>query len=189
MGEPWYALRTMETKILEEDLAGVPALSDEGDDVRTNVYEVGYHLLPTLSEEEVTVAVQGIMETLKGEGVTFVGDRFPSNIALAYTIAKRVNGKLTNFNAAYFGWMAFEAPREAIARVKIALDANPSILRSLIVVTDREAVAAALSGAVAGPSGSIDKPKREAEVGGEMSEVALDQALESIATEDAKVAE
>ncbi len=179
----------METKILEEDLEGVPTVTDDADDIRTNVYEVGYHLLPTLSEEEATASVQALMALLKGENVTFVGDRFPSKIALAYAIAKRVNGKLTNFDSAYFGWVAFEAPREAIARLKIALDANPSILRSLIVVTDREAVAAALSGAVVGPTGSIDKPKREAETGGEMSEVALDQALETIATEDAKVAE
>ncbi|MES2134648.1 MAG: 30S ribosomal protein S6 [Patescibacteria group bacterium] len=179
----------METKILEEDLEGVSTLVDDASDVRTNVYEIGYHLLPTLSEEEVTVAVQGIMDTLKAENVTFVGDRFPSKIALAYTIAKRVNGKLTNFDGAYFGWVAFEAPRDAIARLKTALDANVSVLRSLIVVTERDAVAAALSGAVVGPTGSIDKPKREVEVGGEMSEVALDEALKTIATEDAKVSE
>jgi len=179
----------METKILEEDLEGAAVVLDDIDETRTNVYEVGYHLLPTLSEEAVTPAVQELMSLIKAENGTFVGDRFPSKIPLAYAIAKRVNGKLTNFDSAYFGWVAFEAPREAIARLKVALDANPSILRSLIVVTDREAVAAALSGAVAGPTGVIEKPKREAEAGGEMSEVALDQALETIATEDAKVAE
>lgn len=179
----------METKILEEDLEGASVMVDDGDDTRVNVYEIGYHLLPTLSEEAAAAAVEELMALIKAENGSFVGDRFPSKIPLAYAIAKRVNGKLTNFDSAYFGWVAFEAPREAIARLKVALDGNPSILRSLIVVTDRDAVAAALSGAVVGPSGSIEKPKREAEAGGEMSEVALDQALETIATEDAKVAE
>ncbi len=179
----------METEILDAELGDVSTLLDDEGAARSNVYEIGYHLLPTLSEEEVTARVADIMDLLKKENAAFVGDRFPAKISLAYAIAKRVNGKLTNFDSAYFGWVAFEVPREAAARLKIALDADPSILRSLIVVTDRDAVAAAMSGAVAGPSGSIDKPKREAEVGGEMSEVALDQALETIVTEDAKVSE
>lgn len=179
----------METDILEAELDNTGLLDDAGDDVRTNVYEIGYHLLPTLSEEDVTAATQGIMDLLKTEGADFVGERFPSKIDLAYTIAKRVNGKLTNFDSAYFGWVAFEMSREAIARIKTALDGNVSVLRFLIVVTDRDAVAAAMSGAVAGPTGVIEKPKREAESGGEMSEVALDQALETIVSEDAKVAE
>jgi ribosomal protein S6 len=179
----------MENDILEAELESTGLLDDPSDETRTNVYEIGYHLLPTLSEEDVTSVTSGIMDLLKKEGADFVGDRFPSKIDLAYTIAKRVNGKLTNFDGAYFGWVAFEMSREAIARVKAALDANPSVLRFLIVTTDRDAVAAAMSGAVSGPSGIIEKPKREVESGGEMSEVALDQALETIVSEDAKVAE
>lgn len=179
----------METDILEAELNDTGVLDDTADDGRTNVYEIGYHLLPTLGEEEAVSTTAGIMDLLKAEGADFAGERLPSKIDLAYTIAKRVNGKLTNFSSAYFGWVAFEVSREAIQRVKTALDANPSVLRFLIVSTDRDAVAAAMSGAVAGPSGVIEKPKREAEAGGELSDAALDQALDTIVTEDAKISE
>lgn len=177
----------METEVNELEIG----TESDVNDVRTNVYEVGYHLLPTLSEEEVTSAVSGIMEAIKKEGGEFVGDRFPSSIDLAYTISKRVSGKLTNFDRAYFGWVAFEAPRKGIAKLKVMLDDHPSVLRSLIVITDKDAVASALSAVETpiGPTGSIDKPKREADGEGEVSEVALDEALEEIETEDAKVAE
>ena len=179
----------MNTDTMELDSADVGVVDTGGDESPTAVYEIGYHLLPTLSEEEVPKEVSKLMDVLKAENATFVGERFPSKIQLAYPMAKRVNSKRTNYDSAYFGWVAFEVPREAIVRLKPLLDGNQNILRYLIVVTDREAVAAALSGAVVTPTGSIEKPKRDAEAGGQMSEAALDKALEDIETEDAKTAE
>lgn len=174
--------------ILDVEQTGV--VDTGGDEPLISVYEIGYHLIPTLSEEDVQKAVSSLMELLKKEGAEFVGDRFPSKIELAYPISRRINTKRTTYDAAHFGWVAFEVKREAVERIKTALDGNESILRYLIVVTDRDAVAAALSGAVVpAPIGSIEKPKRNAEGTGEMSEAALDQALQTIATEDAKTAE
>jgi ribosomal protein S6 len=167
---------------------GLPAQAGE-DAARTGVYELGYHLIPTLAEEDVPEAVSKIMAFLKAENAAFVGERFPAKISLAYPIAKRINGKRNNFESAYFGWVAFEIPREASAKLKALLDQHPSVLRYLIVRTDREAVAAAMSGAVAEIKGDIGKPKRDAETGGELSEAALDQALKTMETEDAKAAE
>lgn len=179
----------METDVIDTDVGGAVLLDEEGDTARSSVYEIGYHLLPSLSEADVSAAVKGLTEILTKEHAVFVGERFPSKISLAYPIAKRVMGKNIRFDSAYFGWVAFEISREAVSRLKPILDAHPAILRYLIVVTDRDAVAAAMSGAVEAPRGDIGKPKREAEGGGEMSEAALDEALQTIATEDAKTTE
>ena len=176
---------------MEIDELAVGAVMDEPDEVISSVYEIGYHLVPTLTEEAVAAAVKDITELLKKNGAETVGDRFPVKIPLAYTIQKRVSAKILRFNEAYFGWVAFEMPRDAVAVVTAALDAHPSMLRYIVVTTDRDAVAASLSGAVAEVPviGNIEKPKREAEAGGEVSDVALNQALETMATEDAKVSE
>ncbi|MBI3573916.1 30S ribosomal protein S6 [Candidatus Kaiserbacteria bacterium] len=184
--------KNAETEI--DELASLEVMDDDGDDESSlAVYEIGYHLLPNLSEDAVTAAVKDIATLLEKNAATPIGDRVPSKIRLAYTITKRVNAKILHFNEAYFGWVAFEMSREAITRVKEALDAYSAILRYLIVRTSRDAVAVTLSGAVAtlvqAPQGDIGKPKREAEAGGEVSEVALDEALKTIATEDAKTAE
>ena len=176
-------------KMNEMDVEEVGVVDTGGDDTLSSVYEIGYHLLPVLSEEEVPGVVSKLLEALKGEGAEFIGERFPSKMQLAYPISKRVNSKKTNYNEAYFGWVAFEVTRDVIAKIKTMLDANLNVLRYLIVVTNREAIAAAMSGAVATPTGNIEKPKREAEMGGKMSEAALDEALQTMATEDAKVAE
>lgn len=178
-----------ETEI--DDLALGAVMDDTEDGSVSSVYEIGYHLIPTLSEEGVAAAVKDITELLKKNGAETVGDRFPVKIPLAYTIQKRIAAKIVRFDEAYFGWVAFEMPRDAVAVIKEALDAHPSMLRYIIIATDRDAVAAALSGAVVEVPvvGNIEKPKREAEAGGEVSDAALNQALETMATEDAKVAE
>jgi ribosomal protein S6 len=155
----------------------------------TAVYEVGYHLVPTVSEEEINTVVQGIIDSLKAESTDFVGERFPSKIQLAYPITKRVGDTRTPFETAYFGWIAFVAPTFSIARIKSFLDANPQILRYLIVKTSRDAVAAAMTGTVVTPTGTIEKPKRNLETGGELSEEALEEALKTIAKEDEKTSE
>lgn len=179
----------MDTKVVDTELEEVGAVDTGDDESVSSVYEIGYHLLPTLSEEEVPQVVSKLMDALKAEGAVFVGERFPSQIELAYPIAKRTNSKKTNYETAYFGWVAFEVSRDAILRIKPILDANQNVLRYLIVTTEKEAVLAAMSGAVSAPTGTIEKPKRAAEEGGEMSEVALDQALETIVAEDAKAAD
>lgn len=162
-----------------------------GDESPAAVYEIGYHLLPTLSEDEAKKAVSILMDVVKGAGGSFVGDRFPVKIELAYSIPKRVEGKNKMYNEAYFGWVAFESARDAVLGIKEAMDANANVLRYLITATDRDAVAASLSGATEMPSapaptGNIEKPKRVTEEGGVMSEAALDEALGAIASEDAK---
>ncbi|MBX9765377.1 30S ribosomal protein S6, partial [Patescibacteria group bacterium] len=120
----------MDTKAVDTELEEVGVVDTGGDDeVVSGVYEIGYHLLPTLSEEEVPQVVSKLMDALKAEGAVFVGERFPSLIELAYPIAKRTNSKKTNYESAYFGWVAFEVSREAILRIKTLLDANQNVLR------------------------------------------------------------
>ncbi len=174
----------MDTKEIQE-LEDVSVLDLGGDDTPSSVYEVGYHLLPTLSEEEVPGAVEKIMAAIKAEGATFVGDRAPVKIELAYGISKHIDTKNVFFDSAYFGWVAFEVSRDAIEKIKAFLDAQSNVLRHIILRTDRGAVEAVLSGAVVTPMGDIGKPKREVEVGGEVSDAALNDALQTIATEDA----
>jgi ribosomal protein S6 len=182
----WYALRN---DTVEADV-GMGLVELDGEDApETDVYEVGYHLLPTIAEADLAKSVSVLTDALKAEGAEFVGDRFPSKMQLAYPIGKRINEKRNLFDSAYFGWVAFSAPKESVAKVKGFLDGNSSVLRYLIVKTSRDAVAAAMTGAVATPAGNIEKPKRDAETGGELSEEALEEALQTIVKEDSKTTE
>lgn len=182
---------TNESDVVDASLLLEQGMVDIGDDDepdQTAVYEVGYHLLPTLSEEGVVAEVEKITNALKEAKADFVGERFPAKMGLAYPITKKIDDKKMRFDSAYFGWVAFEIVKTELAAIQSAFFGNPAILRYLIVKTDREAIAAAMTGAVAAP-GDIGKPKREEEGGGEVSDKALDEALQTMQEEDAKVSE
>jgi len=164
------------------DIGIVDVGEEEAEDKEASgaVYEIGYHLLPTLSEEALTETVSSITNTLKEANADFIGERFPSKIGLAYPISKKIGEKKEYFDTAYFGWIAFEIPKASLQPIQILFATHASVVRYLIVRTDRNAIAAAMTGAVAVLGGDIGKPKREAEQGGEMSEKDLDVALKKI---------
>jgi ribosomal protein S6 len=165
--------------------------ADEVKDQEAAPYEIGYHLLPTLSEDESVKATQDIAEFLKKNGGEVFADHAAEKIELAYAIQKRVGGKPTNFNEAYFGWVAFDAVPSAVAAIKTYLDTNPLILRYLLVSTTKEEVKAVMEGAVIMPTAhasteAIAAPKRDVEAGAIVSEEALTEALDTMAKEDEK---
>ncbi|MFQ5541109.1 MAG: 30S ribosomal protein S6 [Candidatus Paceibacteria bacterium] len=160
-----------ETTETETDVADLSATvaADEGTD-ESRVYELGYHLLPTLDESAVGAVAEKIAGVLKDAGAEAVGERAPNRIDLAYAIEYEVEGKRRSFNSAYFGWIAFEATASALSGIEAALKTDGSILRFLLIKTTRDAVESAL----ADPSLDAGAPAPEP-AGDE-----LDEALESI---------
>jgi ribosomal protein S6 len=153
------------------------------------VYEVGYHLLPTLSGDEAGAAAKDLGKFLAKEGAKTVGEKEPELIDLAYAIEKRLGGKRTEFKTAYFGWVAFRVSPAALVTIKKFMDTNPSVLRSLIIATSEEEVTAFLEGAVIMPTAiasteAIAAPKRAEESSAVVTDEALSKALEGIESED-----
>ena len=172
------------TDIGTEGLAGLfeaDAVKEQG----PTVYEIGYHLLPQLSDDEVQASVKDLTAFLKKQGAEFVGEKAPEKIDLAYAIERRVEGKYQSVRSAYFGWVAFELSPNAISEVKKFMDTNQSVLRFIIVTTSVDEVKAVMEGKVLVPKAAsstdaIAAPKRAVEEGGEVSEEALTQAIDSM---------
>lgn len=102
------------------------------------VYELGYHLVPTIAEEQipqVSGAVRGMIEAVSG---TIIAEETPVFIDLAYQIVKTVEHKHKRFNDAYFGFIKFEAGPEGIATLEEALKKDDNVLRYLVVKTLKE---------------------------------------------------
>jgi ribosomal protein S6 len=107
-------------------------------ELNTKIYEVGYLLVPTLSEEEVPTIVGDLKElisSLKGE---FISEEMPKMIPLAYTMLKVVQNVRSKFDSGYFGWIKFEMDSVGILELKKKLDLSPNIIRFLILKTVRE---------------------------------------------------
>lgn len=102
------------------------------------IYELGYHLVPTLSEEQIpkaSGAVRGMIERISKD---IIAEELPVFIDLAYTIVKTIEHKNKRFDEAYFGWVKFEANPESIALLEEALKKDENVLRYIVVKTLRE---------------------------------------------------
>ncbi|HBH71260.1 MAG: 30S ribosomal protein S6 [Parcubacteria group bacterium GW2011_GWC1_42_11] len=102
------------------------------------IYELGYHLVPTLAEEQIPAAsgaVRGMIERISKD---IIAEELPVFIDLAYQIVKTVEHKNKRFDEAYFGWIKFEGSPAGIAELEEELKKDENVLRYLIVKTIRE---------------------------------------------------
>lgn len=102
------------------------------------IYEVGYHILPTVGDERVGAEVTAIKDIIEGEKGTIFAEEFPKSVDLAYPMAKVKHNKRAVYTSAYFGWMKFEATPEAAIAIDKKLKAMDNILRFILVKTVRE---------------------------------------------------
>ncbi len=102
------------------------------------IYEIGYHILPTVAESEVESHVSKIHSFVSDKAGVVIAEEFPQMRSLAYDITKKIDTKNLNFNKAFFGWVKFELDRSLINEVKAQLDTMQTLLRFIIVKTVRE---------------------------------------------------
>ena len=88
-------------------------------------YELAFHLLPELEEEETAKKSREIEESVTQLGGTILASREPKKQHLSYEI----NHKKYSF----FGTLNFKAPTEAIAQLESQLKLNDSVLRFLVL--------------------------------------------------------
>jgi ribosomal protein S6 len=102
------------------------------------MYEIGFHLVPTIPEDSVAKEVDIIKALVTKEGGTFISEGFPTLQNLAYAISKTVKAQKSKYSKAYFGWVKFSVSPEGILNVKRALESSDVILRYLIISTVKE---------------------------------------------------
>jgi ribosomal protein S6 len=178
---------------LEQESENTPVQqADLATDPR-GLYELAYHLVPALNEEGRAVQVDALRKLIEGDGGTIVHETYPEHFELAYTMQRHIAGSIVRFDTSYLGWMNFEADAQFIPGIQDACDRNESIIRVLLVKTERELIAREVrpvaikgSDAAAIPTktsepktlgkaeGEDDVPKEE------MSEEEVDKAIEEL---------
>ncbi len=104
----------------------------------TAVYELGYHILSSVTDERLLAEVGNIKAVFEKKGGSFISEEFPITTHLAYTIEHNIGGKKEKYDTAYFGWVKFEVAPSDLNDIKKELDTNENILRFLIIHTVRE---------------------------------------------------
>ena len=104
----------------------------------SKVYEVGFHILPNVAEDDLGVRVTAIRDIIESNGGRMIADEFPKHMELSYPMVKIASNKRATYNSSYFGWMKFDADPKGIKAVEIALKADEFVLRFILVKTVRE---------------------------------------------------
>lgn len=108
------------------------------EEVITRVYEAGYHIIPSVKEEDVEQVVASIRSEIEKQGGSLIAEGSPSLMKLSYDMEQRVGEKLVGYDRGYFGWIKFEAGTHAAKALTDALNAHKQIFRSIVFKTIRE---------------------------------------------------
>lgn len=136
-----------DTVLLDTDISTPQPIEDDGA-VAPRIYEIGYHIIPTVKEEDVEKIVSGIRGVIESAGggpssggkAVFIAEGAPSLIRLAYPMsALAVEGeKRAEYDRGYFGWIKFESVVSAAGVLTETLKSDANILRFGIFRTVRE---------------------------------------------------
>ena len=155
------------------------------------IYEVGYHIIPTVKEEDLEKVVGEVRSVIEKNGGSFIAEGAPSLIKLSYAMKAHAGAgdKKLEYDRAYFGWVKFEANVAIVSALSETLKANPNFLRSIIWKTVREDTRAKMKAPTMREIKRTDtiksSPRRAPaeESSAPVSEAALEKALQDITTE------
>lgn len=102
------------------------------------VYELGFHLLPTIAEADVPVQFSQLKSTIEKQGGTFISEGAPKLIKLSYSMSKTIKAEKMHYTNAYFGWVKFTLEPEKLEAVEKDIKAFDPMLRYIIVKTVAE---------------------------------------------------
>lgn len=156
---------------------------NEAAEAVVRIYEVGYHLVPTVKEEDVEGVVGGIRSVIEKAGGSFIAEGAPTLTRLAFTISKQEKGKRMDFDRGYFGWIKFEASIDTVEKLEAALKRSADLVRFIVFQTVREDTRAKIKAPTLRDVKRTDVIKsasRTEETSAPVSEEQLDKALEDL---------
>jgi len=113
-------------------------LIQEDQQLENRVYELGFHFVSTIVEDEVAVQFSHLKSLIEKRGGQFIAEEMPKFKNLAYPISKTVKTDRKNHLSSYFGWVKFEINPEEIIPLEREIKAFAPMLRFLLIKTVRE---------------------------------------------------
>ncbi|MDO8565457.1 MAG: 30S ribosomal protein S6 [bacterium] len=101
-------------------------------------YEIGYLILPSIPENELSGITDAIKAVVEKAGGTVLDGEAPFKYDLSYTMTKTIGASRYVVSEAYLGWLKFEGEPEQAVAVKSGLDKIDELLRFLLVKASRE---------------------------------------------------
>jgi ribosomal protein S6 len=106
------------------------------DAMLTTKYELGYHLVPSLGEDDLALRVTELQKAITAEGGSVISEGQPQSCTLSYQMRKMRGGRWDKYDTTFFGWIRFEAPPSAVKGLKEVLDTDEYMVRYLLIKLD-----------------------------------------------------
>ena len=101
-------------------------------------YEIGYLVLPSIPENELSGITDAIKAVVTKAGGTVLDGEEPFKYDLSYTMTKTIGASRYVVSEAYLGWLKFEGEPEQAVAIKAGLDKIDELLRLLLVKAPKE---------------------------------------------------
>lgn len=111
---------------------------DHNESAERQVYEIGYLLLPSVPEENLSQVVSNIVSVIEKAGGKTLDSEDPFLEELAYSMSKTISARKYVVDEAYIGWMKFEAESGAVEAIKAGVEKMEEVLRLLLIKAPRE---------------------------------------------------
>lgn len=99
------------------------------------VYEIGYLLVPKVSEEKLPEESAAVRTLVEKHGGSVLSEEFPVLRELSYTMEKSAEARKEKYDEAFFGSIKFEMPTSNISALGSEFSKSKNILRHIIVKT------------------------------------------------------
>ncbi len=170
-------------------------IAETKESTENQVYELGYHILPTVVADDLESEVAKLRSAIEKRGGSFVSEGTPEMTTLAYPMFINNGGKKTKYEQAYFGWIKFEmGADQATALSDEDITMNAQVLRHILVKTTRDETRAQLQTAQNNilreikTTGTLER-KTKVEEGGEVSQEDLDKSIDDLVGDSKESAE
>jgi small subunit ribosomal protein S6 len=108
---------------------------EEVKETKTNVYEVGYLLVPTVLESNVSTKVDAFRKVIELGGGRIIAEGGPVLQDLAYEMSIIVSNKKEIHSSGYFGWIKFEGNSDQIKKINSFFKKDSEVIRFVITKT------------------------------------------------------
>jgi len=115
-------------------------MTDEHEDKSGQFYELGYHLVPSLGEDDLALRVEELQKKVASLGGSIQSEGAPQSFTLAYTMRRMRSGKWEKYDSSFFGWTRFSLPASKIPELKEELEHNEYLIRHLLIKLEKEAL-------------------------------------------------
>lgn len=143
------------------------------------IYEVGFHIISTVTEEDLGARVTAIRDVIESQEGKIIADEYPKHMDLMYPMVKIASNKRATYHSSYFGWMKFEVEPKGAKAIDLELKKDDNILRFLLIKTVRESTMAPKK-MFAQKRGEDVRPTEEKIEETPMTEEELDKTIEEL---------